>query len=99
MLLLRVAFSRINNKGKIGERGKCVCKKLHGTQTPQTVYSLSDWFFPLGPEPKPEFKGEDRTFRLWLDTNQYQQDMAETVHGAEVTILWSLRRQTHVFRL
>nr|XP_058954982.1 RNA helicase aquarius-like [Pocillopora verrucosa] len=36
-----------------------------------------------GPEPKPEFKGEDRTFRLWLDTNQYQQDMAETVHGAE----------------
>ncbi|XP_067030979.1 RNA helicase aquarius-like [Acropora muricata] len=36
-----------------------------------------------GPEPKPEFKGDERTFRLWLDTNQYQQDMAETVHGSE----------------
>ena len=40
--------------------------------------------FLTGPEPKPEFKGDERTFRLWLDTNQYQQDMAETVHGSEV---------------
>ena len=40
-----------------------------------------------GPEPKPEFKGDERTFRLWLDTNQYQQDMAETVHGSEVNLL------------
>ena len=40
-----------------------------------------------GPEPKPEFKGDERTFRLWLDTNQYQQDMAETVHGSEVDSL------------
>lgn len=28
-----------------------------------------------GPEPKPEFKGDMRTFRVWLDTNQYQHDM------------------------
>ena len=40
-----------------------------------------------GPEPKPEFKRDERTFRLWLDTNQYQQDMAETVHGSEVNSL------------
>ena len=39
----------------------------------------------LGPEPKPEFKADERTFRLWLDTNQYQQDMAETVHGSEAS--------------
>ncbi|EDV21748.1 uncharacterized protein TRIADDRAFT_30088, partial [Trichoplax adhaerens] len=36
-----------------------------------------------GFEPKPEFKSDGRTFRVWLDTNQYQQDIANTVHGAE----------------
>lgn len=36
-----------------------------------------------GPEPKPELKGDGRTFRMWLDTNQYQQDMAATVQGSE----------------
>ena len=46
-------------------------------------YAMFDLFVP-GPEPKPEFKGDERTFRLWLDTNQYQQDMGETVHGSEV---------------
>ena len=28
-----------------------------------------------GPEPKPEIQGYTRTFRVWLDTNQYQSDM------------------------
>lgn len=42
----------------------------------------------LGPEPKPELKGESRTFRVWLDTNQYQQDMAATVQGTEVCIYY-----------
>ncbi|KAK3865594.1 hypothetical protein Pcinc_028805 [Petrolisthes cinctipes] len=28
-----------------------------------------------GPEPKPEIKGETRTFRVWLDCNQYKIDM------------------------
>lgn len=28
-----------------------------------------------GPEPKPELKGETRTFRVWLDCNQYKIDM------------------------
>jgi len=37
-----------------------------------------------GPEPKPEFKGDKRTFRVWLDTNQYQQDMATAAQGSEV---------------
>ncbi|XP_046849502.1 RNA helicase aquarius-like isoform X2 [Xenia sp. Carnegie-2017] len=36
-----------------------------------------------GPEPKPEFKRDTRTFRLWLDTNQYQQDMTAAVQGKE----------------
>lgn len=40
--------------------------------------------FVSGPEPKPELKGDGRTFRMWLDTNQYQQDMAATVQGSEV---------------
>lgn len=52
--------------------------------------------FLTGPEPKPEFKGDERTFRLWLDTNQYQQDMAETVHGSEVSNTRPLRI-FHVF--
>lgn len=28
-----------------------------------------------GPEPKPELKGETRTYRVWLDCNQYKIDM------------------------
>jgi intron-binding protein aquarius len=34
-------------------------------------------------EAKPELEGDKRTFRVWLDTNQYQQDMAATLKGAE----------------
>lgn len=37
-----------------------------------------------GPEPKPQFSGPSRTYRVWLDTNQYQQDMARLVQGGEV---------------
>uniref|UniRef100_A0AAR2JCJ2 RNA helicase aquarius n=1 Tax=Pygocentrus nattereri TaxID=42514 RepID=A0AAR2JCJ2_PYGNA len=37
-----------------------------------------------GPDPKPKLKGDARTFRVWLDPNQYQQDMTTTVqNGAE----------------
>lgn len=35
-----------------------------------------------GPEPKPDMKGDTRTFRVWLDPNQYQQDMAATITGS-----------------
>lgn len=38
----------------------------------------------IGPEPKPELEGETRTYRVWLDPNQYQQDMTRTVQGHEV---------------
>lgn len=37
-----------------------------------------------GPEPKPQFIGSSRTFRVWLDTNQYQKDMTSLVEGDEV---------------
>ena len=37
-----------------------------------------------GPEPKPQFTGNARSFRVWLDTNQYQRDMTKIVEGAEV---------------
>ena len=37
-----------------------------------------------GPEPKPDLPGDSRTFRVWLDPNQYQQDMAATMQGHEV---------------
>ena len=40
-----------------------------------------------GPEPKPELSGDTRTYRVYLDTNQYQQDMTATVDGAEVLIM------------
>ncbi|KAK3748727.1 hypothetical protein QZH41_015674 [Actinostola sp. cb2023] len=36
-----------------------------------------------GPDPKPDFKVDKRTFRVWLDTNQYQQDMALAAQGSE----------------
>nr|XP_033807712.1 RNA helicase aquarius isoform X1 [Geotrypetes seraphini] len=37
-----------------------------------------------GPEPKPMLKGDSRTFRVFLDPNQYQQDMSNTIqNGAE----------------
>ena len=37
-----------------------------------------------GPDAKPTFTGAARTFRVWLDTNQYQQDMASVIKGGEV---------------
>ena len=37
-----------------------------------------------GPEPRPELPGDTRTYRVFLDPNQYQQDMTSTVSGAEV---------------
>ena len=40
-------------------------------------------------EPKPELKGELRTFRVWLDTNQYQKDMENVVKGGNVRKLWA----------
>uniref|UniRef100_A0A672MSB9 Intron-binding protein aquarius n=1 Tax=Sinocyclocheilus grahami TaxID=75366 RepID=A0A672MSB9_SINGR len=37
-----------------------------------------------GPDPKPKLKGDTRTFRIWLDPNQYQQDMTNSIqNGAE----------------
>ncbi|CAI9740320.1 Hypothetical predicted protein [Octopus vulgaris] len=36
-----------------------------------------------GPEPKPDLHGDTRTLRVWLDPNQYQQDMAKTLKGGE----------------
>lgn len=36
-----------------------------------------------GPEPKPEFTSDNRTYRIWLDPNQYQSDMTRTVNGEE----------------
>ena len=34
-----------------------------------------------GPEPKPEIKGDTRTFRVWLDCNQYKTDMDNLKKG------------------
>ncbi|XP_074641983.1 RNA helicase aquarius-like [Tubulanus polymorphus] len=36
-----------------------------------------------GPDPKPELKGSTRTYRVWLDPNQYQIDMEKTTTGEE----------------
>jgi len=44
---------------------------------------LVDWL--TGPEPKPEFKGDTRTYRVQLDCNQYQKDMMDIVKGHEVS--------------
>ena len=37
-----------------------------------------------GPDPKPVLKGDTRTYRVFLDPNQYQKDMTEIVKGNEV---------------
>ncbi|GBL77335.1 RNA helicase aquarius [Araneus ventricosus] len=36
-----------------------------------------------GPEPKPVMEGDTRTFRVWLDCNQYRMDMLNAVGGKE----------------
>ncbi|KAF2366652.1 Intron-binding protein aquarius N-terminal [Trinorchestia longiramus] len=35
-----------------------------------------------GPEPKPEMKGDTRTFRVWLDCNQYKKDLDSVKEGS-----------------
>lgn len=41
-----------------------------------------------GPDPKPEFTTDNRTYRVWMDPNQYQLDMTATVNGEEVITLF-----------
>ncbi|XP_046750844.1 RNA helicase aquarius isoform X2 [Diprion similis] len=36
-----------------------------------------------GPEPRPVLPGENRTYRVWLDSNQYRIDMDNASHGKE----------------
>ena len=36
-----------------------------------------------GPDPRPELKGNRRTYRVWLDPNQYKQDMTAHEQGEE----------------
>ncbi|KAK7100268.1 RNA helicase aquarius-like [Littorina saxatilis] len=36
-----------------------------------------------GPDAKPELHGDNRTYRVWLDPNQYQLDMTHTVKSGE----------------
>lgn len=38
-----------------------------------------------GPEPKPDLPGDSRTFRVWLDGNQYRLDMDSASQGKEVS--------------
>uniref|UniRef100_A0A6Q2XQ48 RNA helicase aquarius n=1 Tax=Esox lucius TaxID=8010 RepID=A0A6Q2XQ48_ESOLU len=35
-----------------------------------------------GPDPKPKMRGDTRTFRVWLDPNQYQQDMTASIQNS-----------------
>lgn len=36
-----------------------------------------------GPEPRPILPGDTRTYRVWLDCNQYRIDMDNASHGGE----------------
>ena len=36
-----------------------------------------------GPEPRPVLPGDTRTYRVWLDSNQYRIDMDNASHGSE----------------
>ena len=35
-----------------------------------------------GPDPKPKLRGDTRTYRVWLDPNQYQQDMTSSIQNS-----------------
>lgn len=37
-----------------------------------------------GPEPRPSISGDTRTFRVWLDCNQYFKDMENAAQGKQV---------------
>lgn len=41
-----------------------------------------------GPEPRPHIPGDNRTFRVWLDCNQYKIDMDSIAKGEEVGITY-----------
>lgn len=36
-----------------------------------------------GPEPRPQLPGDERTFRVWLDCNQYREDMDQVNKGLD----------------
>ncbi|KQS39226.1 RNA helicase aquarius isoform X2 [Drosophila erecta] len=36
-----------------------------------------------GPEPRPQLQGENRCYRVWLDSNQYRLDMDDLQEGAD----------------
>ncbi|EDV30219.2 uncharacterized protein Dana_GF23169 [Drosophila ananassae] len=36
-----------------------------------------------GPEPRPQLPGEQRSYRVWLDSNQYRMDMDDLQEGAD----------------
>lgn len=36
-----------------------------------------------GPEPRPVIPGDQRTYRVWLDCNQYRDDMNSVNQGEE----------------
>lgn len=40
-----------------------------------------------GPEPKPVLTGEKRTYRVWLDCNQYRLDMENAEQTNEVRFI------------
>lgn len=44
-------------------------------------YGYMFLFLQPGPEPKPKLRGDTRTFRVWLDPNQYQQDMTSSIQN------------------
>ena len=60
---------------------------MRENQTAHSVHAIHvacSVVFRAGPEPKPILKGETRTYRVWLDPNQYQKDMTGTIDGQEV---------------
>ena len=40
-------------------------------------------FGASGPDPKPVLKGDERTYRIWLDCNQYEIDLKSATSGGE----------------
>lgn len=45
-------------------------------------HNVLSLFYSPGPDPKPKLRGDTRTFRVWLDPNQYQQDMTSSIQNA-----------------
>ena len=68
----------------------CRCVQIYVFVHNDSLVTCFYCYDELGPEPKPVLPGDTRTYRIWLDPNQYQQDMEKTAKGEAEDVYESL---------